>query len=194
MKKIGIDARFYGPKGKGLGRYSQKLIEMLEEIDGGSTDREYYVLLKKENFDYYHPTHDNFKKVEADFDWYSFAEQFKFPKFLRSLNLDLVHFCHFNVPLFYRRKFIITIHDLILFHHPTVRNTTLNKAYYALKLVAYQAVIRSAVRRAAKVIAVSHFTKNDLMNELKLPEKKIVTTHEGCDFRMFPMAKKMRKY
>ena len=31
--RIGIDARFYGPVGKGLGRYTQKLIENLEKID-----------------------------------------------------------------------------------------------------------------------------------------------------------------
>ena len=31
--RIGIDARFYGSVGKGLGRYTQKLIENLEKID-----------------------------------------------------------------------------------------------------------------------------------------------------------------
>jgi len=30
--RIGIDARFFGPIGKGLGRYTQKLIENLEKI------------------------------------------------------------------------------------------------------------------------------------------------------------------
>lgn len=37
---IGIDARFYGPKGKGLGRYTQKLIENLEKID---SENEYMI-------------------------------------------------------------------------------------------------------------------------------------------------------
>ncbi len=31
--RIGIDARFFGPESKGLGRYTQKLIEHLETID-----------------------------------------------------------------------------------------------------------------------------------------------------------------
>jgi len=182
MNKIGIDARFYGPKGKGLGRYCQKLIELLEKVDGGSREREYHVFLKKENFDLYHPCHKNFQKHEADFGWYSFAEQLKFPAFLNSFNLDLVHFCHFNVPLFYRGKFVVTIHDLILLHHPTLRNTTINKAYYILKLFAYQITIRSALRRAKKVLAVSNFTKQDLLKEFKLDKNKLITTYEGCDF------------
>lgn len=185
MKKIGIDARFFGPKMKGLGRYSQKLIENLEELDGGSTDREYYIFLKKETFDTYQPQHSNFKKVEADFRWYTIKEQLAFPKFLNSFNLDLVHFCHFNVPILYRRPFLVTVHDLILFHFPTVRNTTLSKAYYVFKLFAYQLTIRRAVKKAKKVLAVSDFTKKDIMKELRVSEEKIAMTHEGCDFRCF---------
>ena len=162
MLKIGIDARFYGPKGKGLGRYAQKLIEYLEQIDGNS-ERVYYVFLKKENFNQYVPRHENFKKVLADFNWYSFSEQFVFPFFLNKFNLDLMHFCHFNVPIFYRKKFVVTIHDLILFHYPTVRNTTLNRYYYFFKLLCYKWTIKSAARRADRVIAVSDFTKDDVI-------------------------------
>ncbi|MEA1926319.1 MAG: glycosyltransferase family 1 protein [Patescibacteria group bacterium] len=181
MKKIGIDARFYGPKNKGLGRYAQKLIENLEYIDGESKERTYFIFLKKENFSDYHPQNSNFKKIEADFDWYSFREQAMYPKFLSSFKLDLMHFCHFNVPLAYRRRFIVTVHDLILFHFPTIRNTTRNRIHYIFKLLAYQIVIRSAVKRAKKVIAVSKFTKQDIMKELHISEDKIVVTYEGCD-------------
>ncbi len=181
MKKIGIDARFYGPKNKGLGRYAQKLIENLECIDGGSEERTYFIFLKKENFGDYHPQNSNFKKIEADFDWYSFKEQAVYPRFLSSFKLDLMHFCHFNVPLTYRRRFIVTVHDLILFHFPTIRSTTRNKIYYIFKLLAYQIVIRSAVKRAKKVIAVSKFTKRDVMKELHISGNKIAVTYEGCD-------------
>ncbi|HDZ85825.1 MAG TPA: hypothetical protein ENH35_04755, partial [Candidatus Moranbacteria bacterium] len=50
--KIGIDARFYGSLSKGLGRYTQKLIENLEKIDNAN---EYFVFLREENFDEYQP-------------------------------------------------------------------------------------------------------------------------------------------
>ena len=48
--RIGIDARFYGPPGKGLGRYTQKLIVNLERIDNAN---QYFVFLCQENFDEY---------------------------------------------------------------------------------------------------------------------------------------------
>jgi len=33
QKRIGIDARFYGPVGKGLGRYTQEVVDNLLGID-----------------------------------------------------------------------------------------------------------------------------------------------------------------
>ncbi len=181
MKKIGIDARFYGPGGKGLGRYAQKLVEYLEKVDGGNKKRQYVVFLRKNNFDLYQPKHNNFSKKLADFRWYSFGEQFLFPVFLYSQKLDLVHFCHFNVPLLYCKQFIVTIHDLILFHYPTVKNTTLNKYFYFFKLFAYQIAIRGAAKRAKKIIAVSKFTKDDIVANLGVPEEQVEITYEGCE-------------
>ncbi|MFA5961884.1 MAG: glycosyltransferase family 1 protein [Parcubacteria group bacterium] len=177
--KIGIDARFFGSVGKGLGRYTQKLIEKLEEIDPVN---EYFVFLKKENYDEYQPKNSQFKKVLANYHWYSFAEQLFFPWMLRGYKLDLVHFPHFNVPIFYRKKFIVTIHDLILIHFPTIKNTTLNPLFYRLKFLAYRLIINSAVRRSEKIIAVSHFTKKDILeNYQNIAEDKVVVTYEACE-------------
>src|SRR3989344_3696786 len=175
--RVGIDARFYGPIGKGLGRYTQKLIENLEEID---TENKYYIFLRKENFNEYQPQNKNFRKVLADYQWYGFSEQINMPRLLKKYNLDLVHFPHFNVPLFYRKKFIVTIHDLILLHFPTVRGTTLNPLFYWLKFMAYKIVIGSAIKRANGVIAVSNFTKKDILKHYKIPEEKIAVTYEAC--------------
>jgi glycosyltransferase involved in cell wall biosynthesis len=177
--RIGIDARFYGPVGKGLGRYTEKLIENLEKVD---KENEYFIFLKKGNFDNYQPKKENFKKVLADYHWYTFSEQFKFPKLLKSYNLDLVHFPHFNVPLFYFGKFVVTIHDLILIHFPTVRSSTLSPALYWLKFIAYKIVISSAVRRSNRIVAVSKFTKNDILeNYRSIPQEKIQVTYEACE-------------
>jgi len=184
--RIGIDARFFGAVGKGLGRYTQKLIENLEKASakGGSAfggDDEFFVFLRKENFNDYIPRGKNFHKVLADCRWYSFSEQINMPRLLNKYNLDLVHFPHFNIPLFYKKPFIITIHDLILIHFPTVRGTTLNPLFYWLKYAAYKIVIKSAVRRAKKIIAVSIFTKSDILKNYKVPANKIAVTYEACD-------------
>ncbi len=177
--RIGIDARFYGPIGKGLGRYTQKLIENLEKID---QHNQYFIFLKKENFDEYVPQNKNFQKVLADFRWYGFAEQLKFPRLLKKYQLDLMHFPHFNVPILYFGKFIVTIHDLILLNYPTIRSSTLSPALYWLKFNAYKLVISSAVHRSSRIIAVSRFTKKDILkNYSRIPEEKVVVTYEACD-------------
>lgn len=178
MAKIGIDARFFGSIGKGLGRYTQKLIENLEKID---QQNQYFIFLRKENFDEYQPQNTNFQKVLADYAWYSFAEQIFFPRILNSFKLDLVHFPHFNVPIFYRGKFVLTIHDLILIHFPTLRGTTLNPLWYRLKYLAYKVAIAKAIQKAETIFTVSEFTKKDILQHYKVPETKIKVTYEASE-------------
>lgn len=174
--RIGIDARFYGSSGKGLGRYTERLIEALEEED---RENEYVVFLRRENFDEYVPASSRFTKVRADYAWYGFAEQFLFPWQLWRTSLDLMHFPHFNVPIFYPGRFIVTIHDLILLRYPTIRNTTRFASWYWCKFFVYRAVIRIACLRADAVITVSRFTESDLLEEFpflsgKLDRKSVV--------------------
>lgn len=178
MARIGIDARFYGSIGKGLGRYTEKLIQNLEKID---SQNQYFIFLRKENFDAYLPKNPNFKKILADYGWYSFSEQLIYPFCLYRYRLDLMHFPHFNVPLLYWKKIVVTIHDLILLHFPTVRNTTLNPVWYRIKFLVYKAVIFAAIMRAARVITISNFTKKDLQAHYALHEQRVVVTYEACN-------------
>jgi len=177
--RIGIDARFYGPSSKGLGRYSQKLIENLEKISNSEDD--FFVFLKKENWDDYQPKNPHFKKVLADFPWYSFSEQWNMPRLLNQYKLDLVHFPHFNVPLLYFRPFVVTIHDLILIHFPTLRATTLNPFFYWLKFLAYKLVINLAIRRSKHILTVSNFTKKDILSNYSIKPNKINVIYEAAD-------------
>lgn len=176
--RVGIDARFYGSLGKGLGRYTERLIQALEHIE--STD-EFFIFLRKENFDEYTPHSSRFTKVEADFPWYGWREQLLFPRLLAQYRLDLVHFPHFNVPLLYRRPFVATIHDLILWHYPTVKASELSPFLYWIKYWVYRFVIGSAVRRARIVFTVSRFTQTDLESVYPKLKGKICMTYEAAD-------------
>jgi len=91
----------------------------------------------------------------------------------------LVHFPHFNVPIFYRKKFIVTIHDLILLHFPTIRGTTLNPVFYWLKFLAYKITIGNAVKKAKKIIAVSNFTRSDILTNYSVSADKVAVTYEA---------------
>jgi glycosyltransferase involved in cell wall biosynthesis len=143
---------------------------------------EYCIFLRKDNFEEYKPENPKFKKILADYRWYTFSEQFFFPFLLYRYKLDLVHFPHFNVPVLYWKKFVVTIHDLTLIHFPTVKNSTLNPLFYRLKFFIYKLVIRSAIKKSLAIIAISNFTKEDIINNYGiLLKNKIVVTYEACE-------------
>jgi len=92
-----------------------------------------------------------------------------------------MHFPHFNVPLFYRHPYIVTIHDLTLTYFPGKK---LNRWYHRF---AYHLIIKNATRRAKKIIAVSENTKKDIINELKINPQKIITIHNGIGNEFHPI-------
>ena len=176
IKRIGIDARFYGPLGKGLGRYIQETVDNVVKID---QTNEYVIFLSPENFDEFISLNGRVKKVLARVRWYTLAEQFVMPWLIFKEKLDLMHFPHFNVPLFTPGKFVVTIHDLILTKFPTMRATTLAPWLYWFKNLSYRFVIWLAVKRAEKIIAVSEYTKKDIIEKFKVRPEKISVIYEG---------------
>lgn len=176
--RIGIDARFYGTLGKGLGRYASELIRQLEQTDH---ENEYLIFLRKENFDDYTPHAKNFRKIQAEFPWYSLREQIIYPFWLMRFKLDLMHFTHFNVPMLYHKPFVVTIHDLILLKHPTPRASTLGPLLFKIKFAFYTRVITHALRAAEEILTVSGYTKNDVKETFPFTENKnISVTHLAC--------------
>ena len=175
--RIAIDARFFGPKQKGLGRYLQKMVEHLQKVD---LSNQYVIFLRRVNWDEYQPSNPNFKKVLADYRWYTFKEQLMMPIKIWRAEVDLVHFPHFNVPLFCSRPFVVTIHDLVLKKFPTRRASTLGPACYWLKNLAYRLVIWLAIKRTKKIIAVSNYTKKEILRYFGVRPDKIEVIYEGA--------------
>ncbi|MBI3956772.1 MAG: glycosyltransferase family 4 protein [Candidatus Kerfeldbacteria bacterium] len=176
--RIAIDARFYGPNGKGLGRYVQKLIEHLEKLPH---DHAFTVFLRQENWGAYQPRDARFTKQLANYRWYSVAEQVHMPRLLARGRFDLVHFPHYNVPLLYRKPFVVTIHDLIVSRYPTIRASTLHPVFYRIKHAAYERVIRSAIRRAKHILTVSEYSKTVIADTYRVPADRITVTYEAAE-------------
>lgn len=168
--RIGIDARMYGAHFTGIGRYCFELIRNLARLD---TENDYVIFLRKEAFDTFIPPNPRFTKVLADFGHYSFGEQTGFLRLLNAQSVDLMHFTHFNAPVFYRRPFVVTIHDLTLTFYPGKKMNTF------LHRMAYRFVIRSVTKNARRVIAVSEHTKKDLQETLGVPADKIEVVYNG---------------
>ena len=179
--KIGIDARFYGPVGKGLGRYTQEVIDNIIKINESSGDSgcSFVIFLSPDNFDEFQSDSKKVKKVIIDVPWYSWQEQIILPFYIAKERLDLMHYPHFNIPIFSPAKFVMTLHDLILTRFPTARASTKSKYVYRFKNLAYRFVVGVAIWRAKKIIAVSEFTKTDIISKFPKAKGKIVVTYEG---------------
>lgn len=185
--RICIDGRLINESG--IGRYIRNLLTNLSVID---TKNEYFILLKKGDLNRFN-WGKNFENVEADFGWYSAIEQIKLPQILRKLNLDLTHFPHFNVPIFYKEKFIVTIHDLIHQHFVMKRATTLDPLTYKIKQFGYRKVFSHAVKKSQKIIVPSQFVKSQLHDEWGIDNGKVLVTHEGVDEKILQIKIRQKK-
>ncbi len=171
--KIGIDARFYRRSTAGLGRYSQALISQLAKID---KINKYIIYLSPEDKKEYNVKAKNFKPKIVPITHYSLSEQTKFLNILNKDKNDLVHFLNFNHPIFYRGKFVTTVHDLTIMFFPTGRQ---QKSF--IRRWAFKTVFSSSVKNAQRVIAISKNTKKDIEEIFKISSNKIDVIYEGID-------------
>ncbi|MBI3952471.1 MAG: glycosyltransferase family 4 protein [Candidatus Doudnabacteria bacterium] len=173
--RIGLDLRMLGG-GSGISRYIFELSQKILEMD---KKNEYVLFFRRadESADY---KKFNRKIVITGIPHYSVAEQLRLPRVLNKENLDLVHFPHFNVPIFYRKPFIVTIHDLTHSKFPGRK-----KSHFFHRL-AYNFVLSNAIKSAKKIIAVSNGTKNEIQEVFGNVDDKTVTIYEGANdsFRM----------
>lgn len=171
--KIGIDARMYGSQQGGLGRYIEQLILHLEKID---SQNEYVIFLRSDNWNDFNPINPKFRKVLANISWYGWQEQLLLPSIIKKEKLDLMHFPHWNVPIFFRGDFIMTIHDLLLLHFPSQQASTLGPLKYWIKNFFFKITLNKAAKRAKKIITISEFSKQDIIKTLKISPRKICVT------------------
>jgi hypothetical protein len=175
--KIGIDARLINQTG--VGRYTKNLIINLAKID---KKNQYILFLRQEEYNQYSLPGNNFQKILADFRWHGLEEQVKFPKILEKENLDLVHFPYFSVPIIYKGKYIVTIHDLIIDHFDTGRATTLPLPIYRIKRFCYKYILSQAIKNSFKIIAVSKATKQEIIDHYRVNPNKIEVIYEAPGF------------
>lgn len=176
--RIGVDARFLGPEGTGLGRYIERLLHHLQDLE---TEYEIVVFLRPENEALFEVRNDRFQKVIADARWYTLKEQFVMPRLIRREKIDLMHFGHFNVTPFSRRPFVVTIHDIIKSEHADKSASTRSAAIYYTKHLVYEMLIRHAVRGSCRVIVPTEYVRQKVLKRFDVPEDSVTVTYEGID-------------
>lgn len=174
--RILIDARMYGLEHSGVGRY---IINLIDELHKSDRRNKYTLLLRKKYFESL-KFRKNWTKVLADIKHYSISAQVMLPKIINAQNPDLVHFPHLNIPIFWKGKFVVTLHDMIM-HRQGKDATTLPLPIYYLKRIPYKFAFRKAVNNSKKIIVPSIATKKELLDYFEIESEKIALTYEGID-------------
>lgn len=177
--RIGIDCRLSGKKHAGIGRYITNLVSRIVKLD---KHNQYVLFFYDQNqADELAISGKNIKKVIVKIPHYSLLEQIKLPFILSKYNLNLLHVPHFNAPIFYFGKTIITIHDLLWHERKGGDVTTLSSWKYYLKYIGYRFVSSFVIKKASKILVPSKVIKKTLSSYYPQVKEKIVVTLEGID-------------
>jgi glycosyltransferase involved in cell wall biosynthesis len=110
-----------------------------------------------------YPATTRLRTLAADVWWY--------PR-LRA-DADVLHCPTFRGPFSARRPLVVTVHDVAVLRHPEWFNRwTRTYSAYAVPRV---------VRAASRVIAVSEFTRRELLDVLRVPEEKIAVVPNAVE-------------
>ncbi|NUM54004.1 MAG: glycosyltransferase family 4 protein [Candidatus Hydrogenedentes bacterium] len=97
---------------------------------------------------------------------------------IRALDVDVVHYPANVGCVFPLRNMVVTIHDMTFFLHP--------EWYRYERALYYRWAVAKSARHAARIIAVSQSTMNDIIEILKVPADRIEVVNQGADERFAP--------
>ncbi len=179
---LGIDARMYGPKHTGIGRYVENLVSYIVSKARKNPEIKITLFARAADIPILKKKYGgSCSIVKADFPHYSLKEQLIFPFILYRARCHLIHFPHFNVPLFYFRPLAITVHDLTKHKFKSKDTTTHSPLFFFIKHWAYRLTIFWAVKRARLIITPSQYVKKEIIRYFHKDPQVIKVAYEGVD-------------
>ena len=176
-----VDGRYIQDHFPGIGRYTYNLIDALARV---APDERFVV--------FYNPAprntrydiaalarHPNVELRRVDVPTFSLAEQYRLPFVIRDLSFAICHSPYYIKPYLSRTPSIVTLFDVIPLRVPTAV-----PGWRARQLFRVAATL--ATRTAARVMAPSQATRDDLIARLGVPREKIVVTPLAADARFAP--------
>lgn len=170
--KIGVDAHTLEENRTGVGRYLFNLLEKASQTEWIKNNFVFYLYFKKEiprDLLFDQPIFVK-KLLNLPFNRSSFFVFFLFllPRALKKDKIDLAFFPSYMIPLTFRSGGIMTIHDISYEDHPEL--------YPWRYLIPYKIFSRFGARRAEKILTVSNFSKNRIMERYQIKPEKIIVT------------------
>ncbi|MFA5128889.1 MAG: glycosyltransferase family 1 protein [Patescibacteria group bacterium] len=193
--RIGIDCRTilnpgYG-EAAGVGHYTFFLIKNLLKID---KKNEYVLffdnLLSKDAAEEMIVGAPNVKIKFFPFHQYKHYLPFAFSHLLTANaiekeKLDVFHSPAYTLPLAYKGKSVVTVHDLAIYKNPE----WFPKKFLIGQNFSTKTLVPKSLKKAEKIIAVSKNTKKDITEIFKINPGKVEVIYEGVEFRNLPSKK-----
>lgn len=169
--RIAIDIRRVNEFG--IGTYIWNLVRNLSQLDDCN---EYLLAGTDRNFHELGPLRPNFKKFLQSDRTGSWREQLSLSLALGKRKPDIVHIPHHDCPFMMPGRLVVTIHDCVHVKFPPENLSRLRRyeLYWRTK---------RAVESASQVLAVSHSTRDDLVNIFNLDASRISVVHNALDER-----------
>lgn len=169
--RVAIDVRRTGDFG--FGTYVRNIVNQLARTD---EETEFLLIGQKHHLEQFDPLPGNFQVLEYPAEPGSFHTHLHLPFLLRHQRVDILHMPWFYAPALLPSRLILTVHDLTDVLAPRVGSAPVVQAgrlYFA----------RRALRRADRILAVSHASKRELSRVFGVKEEKIVVIYNGLDER-----------
>lgn len=170
---VGIDARKL--RDFGVGSYVRNLLEALARRSESLAYR-FRVFASAADRDALPPLPPHFDVAIEEARSYSLSELTGFAWRLWRHRLDLFHATHYVLPPLPRGRAVVTIHDIIHLLYPQFLP---NRAAHLYARV----MIRRALKRADRIITVSHNSKRDLVDYFDVDSARIEVIYNGVSSR-----------
>jgi glycosyltransferase involved in cell wall biosynthesis len=178
MKQLFIDARLWGIKHTGIGRYTENLLRYLPKSN------DIAVTLIVHPNDLYQSELQKYPRIIAKHHPYSILSQFEMFFLWLKYRPDLLHVTQSSIPVFWLGRIVVTFHDLIKHQSKGTSTTTQNKLFYWLKYVGLVCIDYLAANKAVAIIVPSRYWQDQLVAKYHLNSQKITVTYEGVDTQL----------
>ncbi len=180
-KRFGIDARWITPEISGIGRYTERLIRTLAQLDS----QNHYFLFFSDAVvqSQFHTLPSNFKSVALPYSPFSLKGMWVLRQKIKELQLDLFHSTNFMLPLLGPKiKYVATVHDLIPLIHPEFTPKAKKTRFYFV----YSLLMKHIARKCDLILTDSDHSKQDVRQALKVPEPRVKRIYIGIDEKYKP--------
>ncbi len=156
----------------GLATYIRNVVRTLGRIDSVN---EYFLVGAAPRFEQLGALPENFHLLPLENPETTFSNYIEMHRVINTLEVDLIHVPHtFYRPLITKAPYVITVHDLLDYMYRARTNNGLRRTMHSY-------LTRQVMHYAARIFAVSNFTKRDVSRYFDVMPEKIEVVYNALD-------------